>query len=151
MENYICINGNKTELTEEQLRQLGIESPNKFSRIRERKFYLVSGDGYVYDRIENGGASHGAYFKAANYCTDKAMMEQRAMFETLNRRLWRYSEQNGGQGAYTIYRTKCNGSFKTIINSLKTLEPKFCSEIVAQRAIKEIVEPFMKEHPDFVW
>ena len=25
MENYICINGNKTELTEEQLKQLGIE------------------------------------------------------------------------------------------------------------------------------
>lgn len=25
MENYICINGNKTELTEEQLKQLGYE------------------------------------------------------------------------------------------------------------------------------
>lgn len=150
MENYICINGNKTELTEEQLRQLGIELSNKFSRIRNRKFYLVSGDGYVDERIENGGASHEACFKAANYCTDKAMMEQRAMFETLNRRLWRYSEQNGGRGLFSI-AYKGNGNFCPMIENYRYLEPTFKTHDVTQRAIEEIVEPFIKEHPDFVW
>lgn len=30
MENYICINGKKTELTDEQLKQLGIETKKNF-------------------------------------------------------------------------------------------------------------------------
>lgn len=33
----------------------------------------------------------------------------------------------------------------------KSAEVWFSSYVSAERAIKEIVEPFVKEHPDFVW
>lgn len=44
MENYICINGNKTELTEEQLKQLGIEEVKENNPKRNNPF----------DRVDTG-------------------------------------------------------------------------------------------------
>lgn len=75
-ENYIVINGKKIELTEEQLKALGIKQ-------RKNPFEIVErGEDYFYVN--------------------------------------RYGDiNNSGEGA--------------------------------KRAIKEVVDPFMKEHPEFVW
>lgn len=43
-ENYIVINGKKAELTEEQLKQLGIEPEKK----RKNPFERVTGEKYYY-------------------------------------------------------------------------------------------------------
>ena len=153
MENYICINGNKTELTEEQIHQLGIKIPkvNPFERVKEyNKYFIIHGTGKVISHFDNRDPIDEYNFNVANYCTDKEMMEQRAMFETLNRRLWRFSEQNGGRGTFSI-AYKGNGNFCPMIENYRYLEPTFKTHDIAQRAIKEIVEHFMKEHPDFVW
>ena len=43
MENYICINGKKTELTEAQLKDLGIELPkaSPFERVSRNNYYYA--------------------------------------------------------------------------------------------------------------
>lgn len=154
MENYICINGKKAELTDEQMKTLGIELPNTspFNRVkymRDAYFYITS-DGCVYTDFDGHGNISNYRFNAANYCTDKAIMEQRALWETLSRLLWRFSEQNGGRGVFSI-TDKGNGNFYPMIENFRYLEPTFKTSDIAKRAIKEIVEPFMAEHPDFVW
>lgn len=153
MENYICINGKKAELTEEQMKALGIELPknNLFNRAEMRKiYYYISPVGDVTFAHETEAPFDKYCFDVANYCTDKAIMEQRAMHETLSRLLWRFSEQNGGSGVFGI-ADKGNGNFCSMIENYRYLDPTFKTVDIANRAITEIIEPFMAEHPDFVW
>lgn len=154
MENYICINGKKTELTEEQLRQLGIEVPkrNPFERTASclGPIYHISECGRVGVSYQSNSAYSNGLYEVANYCTDKAIMEQRALHETLSRLLWRFSEQNGGKGMFSI-ADKGNGNFCSMIEHFRYLEPTFKTSDIAKRAITEIIKPFMAEHPDFVW
>ena len=153
MENYICINGKKAELTEEQMKALGIELPknNLFNRAEMRKiYYYISPVGDVTFAHETEAPFDKYCFDVANYCTDKAIMEQRAMHETLSRLLWRFSEQNGGSGVFGI-ADKGNGNFCSMIENYRYLDPTFKTADIANRAITEIIKPFMAEHPDFVW
>ena len=152
MENYICINGKKTELTEEQMKALGIERPKKspFDRIVDGKYYFINTHGTVYPTKDFLTTADNSLFEKANYCTDKAIMEQRAMWETLSRLLWRFSEQNGGKGNCCIAR-KEDGSFFAMAGCYSYLEPTFINTKVARRAIEEVIEPFMAKHPNFVW
>lgn len=155
MENYICINGKKAELTEEQMKALGIElqKDSPFDRAEMHKiYYYISPIGDVKSTHETEDSFNKYCFDIANYCTDKAIMEQRAMHEVLSRLLWRFGEQNGsgGRGTFAIGR-KDDGKFVSLACSNRYLEPTFESLETTQRAIKEIVEPFMVEHPDFVW
>ena len=153
MENYICINGKKAELTEEQMKALGIElrKNSSFDRADYRTlYYYISPVGDVTSAHETEAPFDKYCFDVANYCTDKAIMEQRAMWETLSRLLWRFSEQNGGKGNCCIAR-KENGSFFTMAGCYSYLEPTFINTKVARRAIEEVIEPFMAKHPNFVW
>lgn len=150
MKNYICINGNKTELTEEQLRQLGIElhKESPFNRVqRGEHYYCIMGDGTVFRAMEGKDKYDLSAYNNANYCTDKAILEQRALHETLNRLLWRYAMEHGGEGNFEIAH---NGKNFIVQNAIyKYFGQTFVSHNVTENAIKEIVEPFMREHPDF--
>lgn len=152
MENYICINGKKAELTEEQIKALGIELPKTpFSRTAVGgEYFYISSDGNILMELDCHGTASGKYFDVANYCTDKVIMKQRAMHEILSRQLWRFSEQNGGGGMYSI-AGKGNGNFCSMIANYKYLDPTFKTADIANRAITEIIKPFMAKHPDFVW
>ena len=153
MENYICINGKKAELTEEQMKALGIELPKEspFDRVVDGMYYFINTDGIVYQTKDCLTTTDNSLFEKANYCTDKAIMEQRALHETLGRLLWRFSEQNGGGGGTFCIADKGNGNFCSMIKNYMYLDPTFKTADIANRAIKEIVKPFMGEHPDFVW
>ena len=163
-ENYIVINGKKAELTPEQLKALGLEREIKSPFERADKgssYYHINKYGRVQTLTEGGSMDvvDKNLYKAANYCTDKEMMEQRALHETLNRLLWRYSMEHDGN---EIDATE-PGWYKWIGYSIQEKRFKvyescdvrclgkiyFRTREIADNAIKEIVEPFMKEHPDF--
>lgn len=161
MENYIVINGRKAELTEEQLKALGLErETSPFSRAEKgNKYYYISWDGVVRTDTETLVSSNNDAFIIANYCTDREMMEQRALHETLNRLLWRYSMEHKGNeiewtndvSNYSIFydydeeRWRVNGS----VYYQHLGAPYFATMEIAESAIKEIVNPFMAQHPDF--
>ena len=162
MENYIVINGKKAELTEEQLKALGLEREIKspFSKVNNKeKYYFITSIGIAMDNYDcnvNTNARH----KVANYCTDREIMEQRALHETLNRLLWRYSmehkgnevERNDDVSIYIIYYdhdkerwcVNCRVYPQYFLGA-----PYFATMEIAESAIREIVEPFMAKHPDF--
>ena len=165
MENYICINGKKVELTEEQMKALGIELPkgSPFERVEKYEtYYLVDHFSGVSEVRDTRDGLDQKAFNNANYCTDKAIMEQRALHETLNRLLWRYSmEHDGDKIDWNNYKTQ---KYYVGYNyGTSTYEVKRCwvliglgdiffySREIAENAIKEIVSPFVKAHPDFKW
>lgn len=87
-------------------------------------------------------------------------MEQRALHETLNRLLWRYSMRHdldkidwsdSNKSKYKIYYKASDDSWDVDENTLFATEGAiyFLTEEAAKSAIKEIVIPFITEHPDF--
>ena len=162
MENYIVINGKKAELTPEQLKALGLEKEikNPFERAEGQKFYFIDKCGSISDTLDEYWCADNEMFDVANYCTDREMMQQRAYMETLNRLLWRYSMEHGGREidwnnegevkCHIIWNYRrgkwdiaCSQQWERIgIAYFTTIE-------IAENAIREIIEPFLREHPDF--
>ena len=165
MTNYICINGNKTELTEEQLRQLGIElpKPGPFARVEDgKKYYCINMFGEVAWRTEYDDSADVDLYDTGNYCADEAIMKQRTLHETLNRLLWRYSMEHDGDkidwnkgdvAKWCILRDMRNGYFESESNWVMKEPGKvyFYTAEIANDAINEIIKPFMEYHPEFKW
>lgn len=168
MKNYICIDGKKAELTEEQLKALGIEIPkiSPFERVVNHttndfySYYFIDPAGEVAEAIDNGfscgNGSADLRYRTANYCTDKSIMEQRALHETLNRLLWRYSmehkEDSVDNKVWSIEYDPGKKEFCpgwTYSKKLFLGEVTFSTMETAQNAIKEVAEPFMAAHPNF--
>ena len=162
MENYIVINGRKAELTPEQLKALGLttEINNPFERVEGNKYWFIDRLGGVDSYFDHNDQADNHFYKVANYCTDREMMQQRAYAETLNRLLWRYSMEHKGNEmdwnnnstakhyVYYDHRShKCGTQFNNL--NEKFGSPYFHTKEIAENAIKEIVEPFMEQHPDF--
>lgn len=167
MDNYICIDGVKVLLNDSQISELRAileKKETKKNPLFERQshgdeYYFINSIGevgsscdftYDYDSIRHDNA---------NYCTDEELLKQRALEEILARRLWRYSMEHSGdkiywsdgQCKYVIYYDAEDGLFYTTSNTFcQTINiTYFVNRETALNAIKEVVEPFMKEYPDF--
>ena len=164
MTDYVKINGKRIALTSEMREALFKLSPqvaeaaaDPFERTRG-SYYCIGFTGDVLRLEDEGGRVDDMAYMAGNYCKDEALMTQRAAHETLCRLLWRFSARNGGldldpqavvYGVYYDLVEKCYGVAPAF--DRRVLMPLFKSEELAQRAISEIVEPFMEEHPELVW
>lgn len=163
---YLEIDGKRTKLTDEQLKALGLyEEPkeNPFEKPQKnQQFYYIDFVGKVEDVKYCHKDLSDKLFDVANYCTDKSLMQQRALHETLNRLLWRFSMENDGdkidwnntlKGKCLIYFDRDRKSIRIHPYHYMDLEGAvfFYSEEIAQKAIDNIVLPFMEEHPDFIW
>lgn len=163
MDNYIVINGKKAELTNEQLEKLGIKvEKDIFARGEYVEYFFIDYDGTVEMDTDENSSVDIDYFNVANYCTDKAVMHQRALHETLNRLLWRYSMQHGGDKIdwsnrggcwFRIFYSHVSDELRIEWNDAyhDICAVYFYTKEIAEAAIEEIVKPFMKEHPEFVW
>ena len=163
-ENYIVINGKKIELTEEQLKQLGIEPEKKrknpFDRVAEVYWY-VEADGTVDTYTDRGDSLDNALYWHSNYFNDKAFAEQVALHQLLYRKLLKFAHDNACEdmkewdGLNQHWTIRYDTDYKLFVTHSQSIyraqEVYFSSVFAARAAIKDVVEPFMKEHPDFVW
>ena len=132
-----------------------------FERVEDDAYYFFIGScGDLSGECECADWMDDGRFRVANYCTDKCLMEQRALHETLNRLLWRYSEEHGGDSEWN----NANEHWRVARN---TQTECFClaawstykvpgtvyfrDEETAKNAIRDVVEPFVTEHPEFKW
>ena len=163
-DNYIMLNGNKVPLTDEQVSALlgGKETAcakvDPFERKMLRRYFYIANNGEVIKDCDNMGTTDGGRHNAGNYCTDYEMMKQRAMHETLNRLLWRYSEHHGGDaewnnenGHYCIAVIDCTVQINFYVYRKMAGTVYFKYRDTAQAAIEDVVKPFLEEHPEFVW
>ena len=163
MENYIVIGGKKAELTEEQLKALGIEPKRKnpFDRAEKGGLYWYVNDWLKpHSLTEVGGSSDQSLFEAFNYFNDEDFANQVILHELLNRRLLKYAYDNeaedgewdGDRKHYFIYRQVVDRYFdvSNAVN-IKRQEVYFSKREIAKQAIEDVVKPFMAKHPEFVW
>lgn len=168
MDNYICVNGRKVELTAEQLKALGIEKPkeaNPFERQEQNElFYWITGTGRVVPNSRDSleASTIQLFYDNGNYCADENLMQQRAWHETLSRLLWRFSmshsgdtikPQNVNQSKYVIRYDRFYKEHVVLkITKASCFEETcFRTKEIAQQAIEEVLKPFIESHPEFRW
>lgn len=168
MGNYIVINGKKAELTEEQLKQLGIEvhlkkRRNPFnSEFKEQEEYFFIDIDYgvktsFYDHITDKKRINNV-----NGFNDKDFANQVYLHELLNRKLLKYAwdneaedcEWDGENSHWHIEKLiATNGTVFSAVEDehYKCCTPYFSKREIVEQAIEDVVRPFMAEHPEFVW
>lgn len=166
MDNYIVINGAKIPLTDEQINMINAtikpKRQNPFDRVKnDQMYYFIKYDGSIGVNTENDDPYDDNAFDVGNYCTDCSLMKQRALHETLDRLLWRFSIENGGDKLrLSDHDTKkwyiyCDPRDPSRFNTMYTFrvihvgETYFLTKEIADRAIHEIIWPFIEAHPGY--
>ena len=160
----LTIDGKEIQLTDEQLKMLGIEPEKKrknpFDRVNDTYFCITS-DNKISSHTDDDGTYDRSLYNVTNYFADETFAEQVALHQLLYRKLLKFAYDNecedtaewdGYNNHWCIYYDPdvlkyCVAGF----SSYKFDGVWFSSEEGAKRAIKEVVEPFIKEHPEFVW
>ena len=162
-ENYIMLDGKKIPLTDEQIKLIRSDVPEKspFDRAHHGGTYFsVISNFELNENCECNSHLDDKIFNSSNYCTDKNIMRQHALHMQLNNLLWRYSMTHGGDSidwndggeikVTIFYDTKTDKFGTGDYSILKYFGAvPFDSEEAAKAAIEEIVKPFIEEHPDF--
>lgn len=168
MENYIVINGKRVELTEEQLNQLGIEVEKKRNNPFNNKvefgteyYYIDSVSGIEKTPFDDGEID-GDFVDVANSFNDKDFANQVYLHELLNRKLLKYAYDHEAEACewgdnnrihYCIYFDSCANKFDVTWNGVYKNQGVvyFSKQNVARQAIYDVINPFIVEHPEFVW
>lgn len=131
------------------------EKRNPFERVKEgESFYGIDSYGEVVNAIEGVGCSAPDLFEVANYCTDKYLLRRRALYEKLERCLWRFSMENGGSGDFYPVLDKSTRTWDVTITSVQRFGPSFKTREACARAIEEVIKPMLDgiaEEEIFVW
>ena len=156
-ENYIVINGKKAELTEEQLKALGIEAEpeNHFAR-EGRLVYTIIEPGGV-DKVVNSHSlrENGLAFK------DMDFAKQVALHQLLYRLLLKYAYDNNiidqsewdGRNYHYFVVKDSKGFYRVRERLAERLlnTVYFNSEDAIYEVIEYVIKPFEREYPEFNW
>lgn len=162
----LTIDGKEVPLTEEHVKLLGIEieekRKNPFDRVADGDpYYYIAADCYVYSVHENyNQCDYDAYYNV-KYFNDKNFAYQITLHQSLYRKLLKFAYDNECEDNqewdcnnrhWCIRYDHCDKVFSvTWYDTFQSSGVYFSTMESAERAIKEVVEPFMKENPDFVW
>lgn len=131
------------------------EKKSPFYMVEEgESFYSIGGNGDVMTLKENSLCFTGKYHNCANYCTDAELLRRRALYEKLERCLWRFSMENGGSGDYYPVLDRASRCWNVACNSTQRFGPSFKTAEVCERAIEEVIKPMLDgiaEEEIFVW
>lgn len=162
-DNYAVINGEKVELTDEQVKALGIERRKPlFDKVNvDDEYYFVGMFGDVAKYTQYNDTEDDALFNNCNYFNDELFANQVALHQLLYRKLLKFAYNNGYAdnqiwddvnqhwAVEYLYRSKIFIPYQHYAR--KSQGVYFSSKEGAERAIEKVVEPFMEEHPDFIW
>lgn len=162
-ENYIVINGKKAELTEEQLKALGIVTKkNPFERVAKAEpYYYIDAFDCIQTCADNGEDVDNASFEVSNYFNDKATAQQVRLHQLLYRKLLKFAWDNGYEdtqewnGENSHWRVYYDSDAKRFVassnESYKQQSVYFSSKEGVECAIEKVIKPFMADYPEFVW
>lgn len=157
-DNYAVINGKKIELTEKQIKALGFEIRRPlFERVTDGgPYYFIN----CYGDIDADSREDNALFNNVNYFNDEYFANQVALHQLLYRKLLKFAYENKCEDVdwdarhahWYIYYDIPNDKFNINANdAFKHQGVYFSTRQCAERAIEEVIKPFIKEHPEFVW
>lgn len=159
----LTIGGKEVQLTDEQLKMLGFGvRKNPFDRAGKYEgYYCIKETGEIYTYYDDRGSFDNVLYAESNYFNDKDFANQVALHHLLYRKLLKYAydnefedeEWNGTKmHAYIIYNfTRNDYDIRWTRNEKEPGTVYFKTPTMATAALNEVVMPFVKEHPDFVW
>ena len=163
-ENYIVINGKKAELTDEQMKALGIahNRKNPFKSVGyDKNYYYTDCFGTIAQTTDNCNSVSTRFQNAANYFNDETFAKSVSLRQLLDRKLLKFAYDNecedtaewDGVNPHWCIHYDCDDNKFVAFSwdTFKFASVYFNSKDSADRAIEEIVKPFVKEHPDFEW
>jgi hypothetical protein len=165
-DNYAVINGKRIKLTEEQVEALGVKVEKKrrnpFERVNnDNEYYCIKTNGEVSNYYEVRDSTDNELYDNINYFNDEQFAEQVMLHQLLYRKLLKFAYSNGLEDTaewdnnnphWSIRYSTDVEVFKANDNyCFKHQDVYFSSEEAAERAIKEVVEPFVRKYPKFVW
>ena len=128
---------------------------NSFKRVKdEESFYFISGNGDVMTFKETSSCLAEKYHNCANYCTDAELLRRRALYEKLERCLWRFSMENGGSGDYYPVLDRASRGWFVSYTTSQRFGPSFKTIKTCARAIEEVIKPMLDgiaEEEIFSW
>ena len=131
------------------------EKRNPFERVKEGDgFYVLGQYGDIQKAREGFMCSGSALYEAANYCTDEELLRLRALYEKLERCLWRFSMENGGSGNYYPVLNRITRRWSITCTEIQRFGPSFKTHEACARAIEEVIKPMLDgiaEEEIFSW
>ena len=161
-ENYIVINGKKAELTAEQIKALGIEvRKNPFDKVgKYEEYYCIKETGEIHTYSEDWSSFDDILYAESNYFNDKAFAKQVALQQLLYRKLLKYAYDtdtiddqpwDGKAIHYTVnYPGEVGFAIGEWVMTWRPCTVYFKTKQGARNAICDVMEPFIKEHPEFL-
>lgn len=154
----LTIDGKEVQLTDEQLKMLGIETRKRlFDRVDDSEpYYFIN----CYGGIEAGSCQDDVLFDNVNYFNDMYFANQVALHQLLYRKLLKFAYENDCEDVewdsrndhWCIYYNHADRKYNVAgFSGHKFAQVWFSSEKGAKQAIEKVVKPFIKEHPEFVW
>lgn len=128
---------------------------NPFERVVEGEWFHVLGQyGNVQAAREGFMCNGSALYEVANYCTDEELLRRRALYEKLERCLWRFSMENGGSGNYYPVLSRSGREWFVTYTEIQRFGPSFKTKEICERAIEEVIKPMLDgiaEEEIFSW
>lgn len=122
-------------------KSLAEEKRNPFKRVSEEKsFYFIDSNGDVMTNKDNSLCFTEKCYNCANYCTDAELLTRRALYEKLERCLWRFSMENGGSGDFYPILHKSTRIWNVASTPVQRFGPSFKTREACQRAIEEVIK-----------
>ena len=163
----ISIDGTTIAVTADQLATIRrvVESfgISPFSRQPEGSQYYVIGSREVIKQTESGDSLDDESYDIANYFSSEAFANQVALHQDLYRRLLRFSYENNSKDTswetwdgcnchYHIYLDGNSHAFKVGHDYTNKRSLVYFADLeTANRAIDEVVLPFIQSYPEFRW
>lgn len=131
------------------------KAKSPFERVEKGEdFYTLDCYGEI-QRAKEGFMCDGSnLYEVANYCTDIKLLRQRALYEKLERCLWRFSMENGGSGNYYPILNRVTRRWSITCTEVQRFGPSFKTHEACVRAIDEVIKPMLNgvaEEEIFVW
>ena len=167
----VTVDGRSIVLTKDIIDELLEVINKKMSEVVEnpfvrapygKQYYYIDNYGQVDDIVEAAQEIDDKYYSNVNYFQNKSIARQVALHQLLYRKLLKFTYDNDcvdtakwdghGQHWFIYYDYNVKkfeaGATITVQHSLTVY---FSTIYAVYLAIKEVVEPFVKEHPEFVW
>lgn len=161
--NYIVINGKKAELTEEQLKQLGIEvsKPKRWRAETQGMYYFATNTGRVGVCHEWLMEADNFRYDVHNYFQTEDEAQEYARVLEIKRQLMKFADEHNdeidwgklNEPKYCLYLTKPTDEV-VIGSTYRGKTPEiiyFSSTAIAQQAIKEIGEENIIKYLTYEW
>lgn len=130
-----------------------------FARVnKEEPYYLINFNNEIQEQLERNWGFDDKLYEGSNYFNDKKFAEQVMLHQLLFRKLLKFKLEREQETKISsmpsfISLDKMNVPYvdETCRANRNCNGVYFNERSTAKLALKEVVEPFLEEHPDFIW